>query len=160
LKAEITATGPLGRDRLAEELARLADGEVADVDHLLHLAPPLGPDLPDLERHEGAEVLLGLAQLLAEQAHELAAPRRRDIPPRRERVRRVRDGEVDGDRARRHDPADAGAVDRREDVEVTAPLHIVHERVDAEATEHLDDVVTRRRRGQLVRHAVTTGPAR
>jgi hypothetical protein len=44
--------------REAVELAREADGEVADVDHLLHLAEPLGEDLPHLERDEPSERLL------------------------------------------------------------------------------------------------------
>ena len=69
--------GALRRDRAAVELAREADGEVADVDHLLHLAEALLGDLPDLERDERAERLLLAAQLLAEQPHELAAVRAR-----------------------------------------------------------------------------------
>jgi hypothetical protein len=38
--------GALGRHRAPIELAREADGEVADVDHLLHLTERLGRDLP------------------------------------------------------------------------------------------------------------------
>ena len=85
--------GTLRRDRAAVELAREADREVADVDHLLHLAEPLLRDLPDLERDERAERLLLAAQLLAEQPHELAAVRARAgratrrMPPRRGRRR-------------------------------------------------------------------------
>ena len=75
--------GALRRDRAAVELAREADGEVADVDHLLHLAEPLLGDLPDLERDERAERLLLAAQLLAEQPHELAAMRARQVAPGR-----------------------------------------------------------------------------
>ena len=65
LKAEITpdhaervpglhhpVLGPLGGDGQAEQLARQADGEVADVDHLLHLAGGLGDDLAGLQRHQ------------------------------------------------------------------------------------------------------------
>ena len=40
--------GALGRHGLAEELARLARGEVCDVDHLLHLAQCLAADLAHL----------------------------------------------------------------------------------------------------------------
>ncbi len=69
--------GALGLDRQAVELARQADGEVADVDHLLHFAEPLGLDLADFDRHQPAELGLGGAQFLAEQADELAAARRR-----------------------------------------------------------------------------------
>ena len=78
--------GTLRRDRAAVELAREADREVADVDHLLHLAEPLLGDLPDLERDERAERLLLAAQLLAEQPHELAAMRPREVAPRDERL--------------------------------------------------------------------------
>ena len=76
-----TVPRALRRDRAAVELAREADREVADVDHLLDLAEALLGDLPDLERDEGAERLLLAAQLLAEQPHELAAARRRDVAP-------------------------------------------------------------------------------
>ena len=41
----------------AVEHARLADGEVGDVDHLLHFAEPFGQDLAVLERNERAEIL-------------------------------------------------------------------------------------------------------
>ena len=67
--------GALGGDGQAVELARQADGEIADVDHLLHFAEALGRDLAGFERHEAAEIVLGGAQLLADQTHELAAPR-------------------------------------------------------------------------------------
>ncbi len=83
--------GPLGGDRAAEELAREADGEVADVDHLLHLAEALLGDLAGLERDERAERLLLAAQLLAQQPHELAAARRRDVAPGLEGRRGARD---------------------------------------------------------------------
>ena len=76
--------GALGGDGEAVELAGEADGEVADVDHLLDLAEPLGGDLAGLEGDEAAEIVLGGAQFLAEEAHELAAPRRGDFPPRLE----------------------------------------------------------------------------
>ena len=67
LKAVITPTGPsgchfsiirwpgpLGGDGQAVELARQADGEVADVDHLLHFAEALLRDLARLERDQRA----------------------------------------------------------------------------------------------------------
>ena len=73
--------GALGRDGQAVELARQADRVVADVDHLLHLAEALGDDLAGLEGDEPPEILLGGAQLLADQAHELAAARRRHVAP-------------------------------------------------------------------------------
>ena len=116
LKALITATGAermprlreavaraLRRDRAAVELPREPDREVADVDHLLHLAEPLLRDLPDLERHERAERLLLAAQLLAEQAHELAAMRcreRRASPRRRSTARAIAASVAAASRAR------------------------------------------------------------
>ncbi len=93
-------TGTLRRDRTAVELAREADGEVADVDHLLHLAESFLRDLADLEGHERAERLLLAAQLLAEQANELATPRRGNRAPRGERLGRARDGGVGAARRR------------------------------------------------------------
>ena len=84
----------LGGDRLPVELPREPDREVADVDHLLNLAQPLLRDLPDLERDERAERLLLAAELLAEEAHELAAPRRGDVAPRLEGGDGARDGGV------------------------------------------------------------------
>src|SRR5690606_23571880 len=64
---------PLRRDGQAVELPAQADGEVADVDHLLDLAEPFGADLPHLQGDELAERLLVRSEQLAEGAHELAA---------------------------------------------------------------------------------------
>ena len=64
---------PLRRDRQAVELARQADREVADVDHLLHFAEAFLQDLAGLEGDQRAERLLVRAQLLAEAADQLAA---------------------------------------------------------------------------------------
>ena len=88
---EHAVAGPLGGDRAAEELAREADREVADVDHLLHLAEALLRDLAGLERDERAERLLLAPQLLAEQPHELAAARRGHVAPDLEGLGRARD---------------------------------------------------------------------
>ncbi len=49
----------------AVEHARLADGEIGDVDHLLHFAQALGLDLAVLERDQRAEVFLRRAQRVA-----------------------------------------------------------------------------------------------
>ena len=75
--------GPLGGDGQPVQLARQADGEVADVDHLLDLAEALGADLAGLDGDERAEVGLVLAQQLAELADERAAHRRRHGAPLR-----------------------------------------------------------------------------
>ena len=73
--------GPLAGDGQAIELARQADREVADVDHLLDLAEALLDDLAGFERDQPRERLLGGAQLLAKQPHQLAPARRRNGPP-------------------------------------------------------------------------------
>ena len=65
---------PLRRDRQAVELARQTDGEVADVDHLLHFAQPFLQDLAGLERDERAESRL---------AARSSSPNRRTSSPRR-----------------------------------------------------------------------------
>src|SRR5207249_494552 len=68
------------------ELARETDRELADVDHLLHFAQALAPDLSHLRRDELAERLLVLAKQLAETSHERPALRRRHHAERGERV--------------------------------------------------------------------------
>ena len=126
--------GSLGGDRAAVELSREPDGEVADVDHLLHLAEPLLRDLPDLERDERAERLLLAAELLAEQADELAAAGRGNVAPRLERRDGAGDGGVGLGLARPGDAADLLTGDRRPDDEVAVGDA---RRVDAEALEQV-----------------------
>ena len=92
---------PLGGDGQPVELARQADGEVANVDHLLDLAQPLLEDLARLEADQPPERLLLLAKHLAEQPHELAAARRRDDAPGEEGVVGAADGGGDVGGARR-----------------------------------------------------------
>jgi hypothetical protein len=58
------------------ELARQADGEVADIDHLLDLTQTLGEDLPHFQRHQPAQRVLELAQLFAQLPYDFAALRR------------------------------------------------------------------------------------
>ncbi|MCY1225701.1 hypothetical protein D9M72_379050 [compost metagenome] len=84
--------GALGGQREAVELAREADREVADVDHFLHLARAFGRNLAGLQRDEAAQVALGGAQLFAQQAHQLAATRRRHQAPGLEGLVRAADG--------------------------------------------------------------------
>ena len=104
--------GPLGGDGQAVQLARQADGEVADVDHLLDLAEALGDDLAGLDGHQRAEIVLVLAQQLAQLAHECAAHRGRHCAPLLERGLRASDHV--GDLARRVglEAADLVTVDR------------------------------------------------
>ena len=76
-----TMVGPLADDGETVELTRQADGEVADVDHLLDLAEAFGENLAGLDGDEPAEVGLRGAELLAEEADQFAAPRRRHRAP-------------------------------------------------------------------------------
>ena len=57
----------------AVKLAREADGEIGDIDHLLHFAQAFGQDLAHLERDQRAQFLLMGAQLVADFAHDIAA---------------------------------------------------------------------------------------
>jgi hypothetical protein len=91
--------GALGADRLPVELPGEADGELADVDHLLDLSEGLGGDLADLQADQGAEILLVLPEQLTEAAHEPAPDRRGDRPPGPERLGRTGDGGVHVGRA-------------------------------------------------------------
>ncbi len=76
--------GPLGGQGQAEQLAREADGVVADVDHLLDFAQALRSDLAGLQCDQPAEVGLGGAELLAQQPHQLPAPRGGNLAPGQE----------------------------------------------------------------------------
>ncbi len=71
--------GAFGGDGQAVKLPRQADGEIADVDHLLHLAAAFGRDLAGLDRDQAAERILRGAQILAEQR----GPARRGAAPER-----------------------------------------------------------------------------
>src|SRR5262245_62206705 len=63
------------------QLARQADREVTDVDHLLNFAETFGEDFADLDRDEAAERLLVGAQLLAKEPNKLPTMRRGHIAP-------------------------------------------------------------------------------
>ena len=92
------------RDRQAVELARQADGEIADVDHLLDLAEALRQDLARLDRHEHGEVVLVRPELLAELADDGAALWARHRAPGGRRGAGAIDGTVEivvGDHADR-----------------------------------------------------------
>ena len=57
---------PLAGDGQAMKLAREADRKIADIDHLLDLAEPLGQHLADFDADQLPEIALVGAQLLAE----------------------------------------------------------------------------------------------
>jgi hypothetical protein len=104
--------GALRRDRQPVQLARETDGEIADVDHLLHFAEAFLENLARFERHEAAERLLFLAQAISEQTHEFAASRCGHIAPCGERgARRAEGGVHVGGGVLLH-PADDSARDR------------------------------------------------
>ncbi len=65
--------GSLARHGESVELARQADGEIGDIDHLLHFALALGQDLAHFERDQRAEIVFEAPQLVADLAHDLAA---------------------------------------------------------------------------------------
>ena len=65
--------GAFAGDRLAVELAAEADGELADVDHLLDFAQGFLRDLARFPADDRGELALVLAKLFAEQADEVAA---------------------------------------------------------------------------------------
>ena len=73
--------GAFRGDAQAVELARQANGEVADVDHLLNFAVAFLDRLAAFQRDQLAQSLLVGAQLLAQQADQLAAPGSGDQTP-------------------------------------------------------------------------------
>ena len=87
--------GAFRRDRQPVQLAAQPDGEVADVDHLLHLAECLALDLAGLELHQSGEVGLVLAQHHAQSAHQFAAHRGGRGAPHAVRLGRPIDRAVD-----------------------------------------------------------------
>ena len=100
-------------DGEAIDLTRQADGEIADVDHLLHFAETFGDDLSRFEGDDRAERLLGGAQLLAEEANEFAPARRGDVAPRGEGGFRAADHRRHVGQGRLRQHGDLGPVDRR-----------------------------------------------
>ncbi len=112
--------GALAVHREAVELARETDGEVAHVDHLLHLAEPLGLDLPHLEGDELPERLLVLAKLVADVADHDPAHWRGHHPPGLERGQRGLHDLLVVRFARLDDLRDRLAIDRRDAHEFAA----------------------------------------
>ena len=95
--------GALGGDGEAADGAGEADGVDADVDHLLDLAAAFGEDFAGFEGDEAAERVEVGAELLAEEADELAAAGHGDLTP-------VEEGLVSGsdDGVRVWDDGDVG----------------------------------------------------
>ena len=81
-------------NRQSIEHARLADGEIADVDHFLHFAFAFGDDFPGLERHQLAELMFQFAQRIAQAANSFTAHRSRRDTPLQKRFLRARDRSI------------------------------------------------------------------
>ena len=79
--------GTFGGDRLAVQLTREPDGELADVDHLLHLAEGFRGDLPCLDGDQRGDVVLVLLEQLTEPGDQRATHRCGGRAPCRERLR-------------------------------------------------------------------------
>ncbi|MNT11442.1 hypothetical protein D3C72_1463240 [compost metagenome] len=73
--------GAFGRDGQAVQLARQADGEVADVDHFLHFTQAFLGDLAGFDGNQFAQRRLVFPQDFAKQANQLTATRRRHVAP-------------------------------------------------------------------------------
>ena len=87
----------LGVHGAAIEHARLTDRQIGHVDHLLHLAQPLGDDFAVFERHQFGQLALVLPQLIADLAHQIPALRRGHVGPGARRADRLaHDGVVAG----------------------------------------------------------------
>ena len=93
---------PFAGDRQAVQLTRQADGEVADVDHLLHLAEAFRADLAGLDRHQLTELRLELAEQFAQAADQRTTHRWGSRSPLGEGFDGGRHGGIDvGRRTRR-----------------------------------------------------------
>mmetsp|Transcript_23198 Transcript_23198/g.54798 ORF Transcript_23198/g.54798 Transcript_23198/m.54798 type:complete len:339 (+) Transcript_23198:3232-4248(+) len=123
--------GALAGDRQAVQLARQADRELADVDHFLDFAQAFARDLAGLDGHQLRELGLVGAQLLAEQAHELAALRRGHDAPGLEGLMRAADGGLHVGGAGRGELREHAAVDGRAHAQVAGGGQ-----VDAEGVQH------------------------
>src|ERR1700751_3483973 len=55
------------------KLARQADGKVSNVNHLLHFALALGPDLSRFERDKRAEIVFVFTKLISNRTNNLPA---------------------------------------------------------------------------------------
>ena len=142
--------GALGGHRPAVELPGETHGEVADVDHLLDLAPRLGGDLADLEADQGRHVVLVHGEQLAEALDQGAAHRGRHRAPLQEGGPRPRDRVVDG---RAVDPAE---VDEPLTVHRRGVHHVAADRVHVHAATPSGvegELVQARAAGDLVHRA-------
>src|SRR5260370_10285212 len=119
--AHQTMVRPLGLNRETVKHARLADSEIADVNHLLNFAFTFGNDLAGLESDELTKLMFQLAQRISESANGIATDRAGRSSPFFERFLRTRDRGlvilVGGGANTRQPPA----IDRRDLAVLRAP---------------------------------------
>ena len=72
---------PLGGDGQPVQLPGKADGEIANINHLLHFAFAFRQDFPGFQRDKSAQIGFGVAQGVAELADDFAAFRRGQALP-------------------------------------------------------------------------------
>ena len=102
--------GTFAGDGQPVQLTRKADGEVANVDHLLHFAQAFGQGLAAIDGDKARKAVLMVPQRIAEKAHQFATARCGNSAPFEENVVRRGDGGFNvGWRGNRH-RADLAAV--------------------------------------------------
>ena len=69
----------------AIQLARQTDRKIADINHLLHFAQPLGADLAHFKRYQLTQCLFVGTQHFTKQTHQFTTLRCRDGAPAPER---------------------------------------------------------------------------
>ncbi len=141
--------GTLRGDGQAIDLARESDGEVADVDHFLHFAKPLGNDLARLQSHHRPQILLGGAQLLAEQPYKFTPAGRRNLAPGQKSVASASEDRRHFGQRRLRNAGNLNTVDRRADSKRSGPKRLA---VQSRACEsltagHWFSLVRKARRG-------------
>ena len=115
-----TMVRPFGLNRQAIQHARLADGEIADVDHLLHFAFAFGDNFSGLESDELAKFMFQFAERVSETANSVASDWTRRSPPFFERFLRAREGCLVIVVRRGSNTRQPSAIDRRDLVDLRA----------------------------------------
>ena len=83
-----TVAGPLGLRGHAVKLSRKSEGEICDIDHLLHLAQPFLINFPRLKTDQCPEILLVRTQCLGDFTnHQTALRSRYQTPAQKGRFR-------------------------------------------------------------------------
>src|SRR3979490_888942 len=86
-----TMARPFRLNRQTVKHARLADREIADVDHLLNFAFAFGNDFAGLESHELTKLMFQFTERVSETTNGIAPHRARSFSPFLERFLRARD---------------------------------------------------------------------